>query len=110
MMPRKLTEDEPKAVMGNAGPMRRVQSDASPPFDFWPYVEEIPVEDWGGHDFSAGRVTHVYTQQEGRFQFVNIDSEDKNVFLVVVLDLHERLVLGHFLLDLNREYGLTSGR
>lgn len=45
----------------------------------------------------------------GRWQHVLVESPDKNVNLVLVLDLEQRQVFGHHLLDLNRLYGLNDG-
>jgi len=42
-----------------------------------------------------------------RFDHVLVNSEDRNVFMVVVLDREAGKVHGHRLLDLNREYGLS---
>jgi hypothetical protein len=102
---RKLTEDEYKATMGT----RRVGlgPDEEPPFDFWPYFDAIPPEDFGGHDFSEGDVPHVWTMPDTPYQHVLVQCEATNVFLVLVLDLHERAVAGHHLLDLNEVYGLA---
>jgi len=44
--------------------------------------------------------------QDGISTFVG--SENRNVFMVLVLDLGERAVIGHRLLDLNQEYGLDE--
>lgn len=87
-------------------PMKRLPLDASPPFEFWNYLESIPPVDFEGHDCSRGGVTYVWEDSTSRYQYVHINSEDKNVFMVLVLDTVDRTVLGHRLLDLNREYGL----
>ncbi len=87
-------------------PMKPVPSDSHPPFLFWDYFDGIPSVDFEGHDCSAGTVTCAWQDATGRFQHVLVDSEDKNVFMVLVLDLASRTVHGHRLLDLNREYGL----
>lgn len=87
--------------------MRRLALDASPPFEFWDYFEAIPLCEFEGHDCSAADVTYVWEDSTGRYQFVHVNSEDKNVFMVLVLDLIGRTVFGHRLLDLNREYGLN---
>jgi len=71
------------------------------------YFGAIPLSHFEGHDCLAGRVTYVWKHPTGRFQHVLVDSEDKNVFMVLVLDVPGRIVLGHRLLDLNQEYGLT---
>ena len=104
---KRLSKTEYLATM--AVPMKQLASDAQPPFDFWNYFEAIPLVDFEGHDCSEGAVTYVYDHPNGNYQHVLINSEDKNVFMVLVLDLASRSVLGHRLLNLNQEYGLESG-
>lgn len=87
-----------------AVPMKRLPPDAGAPFPFWHYFDAIPSADFEGHDCSAGTVTYVWQHPLGLFQHVLVDSEDENVFMVLVLDLTNSKVLGHRLLDLNREY------
>jgi hypothetical protein len=74
--------------------------DAEPPFDFWPYVDAIPSEHFRGHDCSPGTVTYAFRHPRGRYEHVLVDSTDADVFMVLVLDLHERRVVGHLLLDM----------
>ncbi|HEX9833048.1 MAG TPA: hypothetical protein VGA66_08200 [Mycobacterium sp.] len=102
---KQLSEAEYLATM--ADPMKQLSADGGAPVDFWPYFDSIPPADFEQHDCSAGSVTYVWEHPTGRYQHVLVDSEDKNVFMAIVLDLHRRDVLGHRLLDLNREYGLT---
>ena len=90
-----------------AEPMRRVSSDTPAPVDFWLYFDSIPAACFGGHDCSAGSVTYVWEDPTGRYQHVLVDSEDQNIFMVLVLDVPNHDVLGHRLLDLNQEYGLN---
>jgi hypothetical protein len=85
----------------------QVGPDEAPPFDFWPYFELIPNEDFDGHDFSDGEVTNAWTMPTSYYQHVLIHCETPNVFLVLVLDLRRRQVHGHHVLDLNEFYGLT---
>jgi hypothetical protein len=101
---KQLSETEYLATM--AEPMKRLASEDEAPFLFWDYFDAIPSADFEGHDCSAGTVTYVWQHPLGLFQHVLVDSEDKNVFMVLVLDLASRRVLGHRLLDLNQEYGL----
>ena len=100
----KLTEDEYKAT---ARDPIEVGPDEPPPFDFWPYFETIPPEDFGGHDFSAGTVPYVWKMPDSGHQHVLVKCATPNVYLVLVLDVNDSSVVGHHLLDLNRVYGLT---
>jgi hypothetical protein len=88
--------------------MVRVDRDSPPPFDFWEYFDRIPVADFEGHDCSDGVVTNCWAHPDGSMQHVLVNTEDHNTFMVLVLDVPSRTVLGHCLLDLNREYGLND--
>jgi len=89
--------------------MVRVPSDGDAPFPFWDYVDAIPGEDYQGYDCSAGCVSWVWRGDDGRFEHILIDTrEDRDVFMVVVLDLSKKEVVGHRLMDFKREYGLRD--
>jgi hypothetical protein len=100
-----LSEDQYKATF--APPMRRLPSEAEPPFDFGSYFDAIPAGDFAGYE-CQGDVTYVWEDASARFQHVLFNSQDKNVFMTVILDLHAQAVVGHRLLDLNRLYGLNE--
>jgi hypothetical protein len=101
-----LTSEQYLATFGES--RNRVGPDEPPPFDFWPYFEAIPVADFDGHDCSAGVVENAWRMSRGGFEHVLVNSEDRNVFMVLVLDRESGVVYGHRLLDLNREYGLDA--
>jgi hypothetical protein len=101
-----LDESEFRATFN--APMARTEADEPPPFDFCAYFESIPRADFCGHDCSAGRVECVYRDALGRFEHVLVNSEDRNVFMVLVLDRQGRKVVGHYLLDLPSLYGLAG--
>jgi hypothetical protein len=102
-----LTDAEFKATFAGAS-MKPVGAEEDPSFDFWPYFALISRADFEGHDFSGGRVKHVYRSLNGRFTHVLVSSEQANVFMVLVLDEDHRAVVGHRLVDLNKEYGLET--
>ncbi|HXQ35726.1 MAG TPA: hypothetical protein VN843_17050, partial [Anaerolineales bacterium] len=104
---KQLSESEYLATMGE--PMMCLPPTAAPGY-FWDYFDSIPPADFAGHDCSAETVTYVWQHPSGEFLHVLIDSEDRNVFMVLVLDLTKQRVLGHRLLDLNQAYGLTPAR
>jgi hypothetical protein len=101
----KLTEDAYQATI-SPRPIR-VDLGETPPFDFWPYFDAIPPEDFGGHDFSAGEVPYIWRMPESGHEHVLVQCETPNVFLVLVLNLTSHSVMGHHLLNLNRLYGLA---
>jgi len=101
-----LTEADFLSTMGE--PMQRAPLDSAPPFDFWDYFGDIPDVDFEGQDCSSRSVEYVWNDPSGRYQHVLVDSTQKNVFMVLVLDLRHCTVFGHRLLDLDREYGLEA--
>jgi hypothetical protein len=103
---RRLAEDEFRATF--AASMQRVGPEEYPPFDFWPYFEAIPQEDFGSYDCADGTVTSAWRTGDGRYEHVLIDSKDRDVFMVLVLDLKGERVTGHHLLDLPGLYGLRE--
>jgi hypothetical protein len=89
--------------------MLRIRADGNAPFPFWDYVERIPCEDFRGYDCTAGSVQWIWRSDDGRFEHVLIDSrEDTDVFMVVVLDLVKKEVVGHRLMDFKHEYRLRE--
>jgi hypothetical protein len=95
---RLLSDDEYRATM-EPEPVQ-IGPDDEPPFDFWPYFDRIPREDLQGHDFSEGTVTYAWHMPQRNLQHVLVNCERANVFLVLVLDLTSKVVLGHYLLDI----------
>jgi len=102
---RRLQEDEFKACF--AEPMQDVTATAEPTVDIWPYVEALELDEVGLPYLND--VHHVYRDALSRFDQVLIGTGRFNAILVIVVDLTKRAVHGHFLLDLNKEYGATGG-
>lgn len=100
-----LSEEQFRQTQSDS--MRQLSPESAPPFDFFAYFDAIPVVDFVGYD-SDGSVTYVYEDTKGRFQHVLFNTTDKNVFMVVVLDVLRRKVRGHRLLNLNSLYGLDE--
>ena len=88
-------------------PMQRVPVAALPSLDFFCYFDAIPSADFDDH-ICPGNVTYVWEDATTRYQHILFNSEDKAVFMVVVLDLKAMKVLGHHLLDLRALYSITA--
>ena len=89
-----------------AEPMRDVLATATNVIDIWPYVAAIPARELFGNTIVDGCVEHVYRNGSGTFDHVLVVTQTRNVYVAVVADLATYTVLGHYLLNLNREYGL----
>jgi hypothetical protein len=83
-----------------APPMTRVLGNEAPPFNFWPYFEQIPLGDFAGHDCSPGIVTYVLRDPSERYEHVLVDSERRDILMALVLDRENLTVVGHRLLEL----------
>lgn len=102
MKPKLLSEAEFKKTL--AGPMTRYDGPAL--LDIWPYVDSVPATDLEGHTVSEQFVECVYLTADARCHHVLVMTRTKNVFLVVLVDVPAASIAGHYVLDLNREYGL----
>ena len=73
------------------------------------YLEAISRSDFGAlRLLSDAPPASVYRSEDGRFDHVLYPCDQPNVFLVVVIALRPDHVHGHYILDLNREYGLDG--
>ena len=81
---------------------------ATSPLDFWAYVDDIPTTELGGNEFSSGEVSRAWETVQGTWQHVLIAGTEPNIHLVIVLALAPPAVVGHYVLDLNEEYGLDK--
>jgi hypothetical protein len=107
-MARALTRDEYLATF--VEPMRRLEaSESYKPVRIGEYVAECirgfdpPVT------MGQLQIHHVYLNGDRSFYHVLIHYGRRNEFLVIVVDCGRETVHGHYLLDLNSEYGLTAG-
>ena len=106
MTPRLLTPEEFKATF--TPKMHNVQETATDVLDIWPYVHSVPTSDLEGHVIYEPFVDGVYRTENGQFDHVMIMTKTQNVYLVVlIIHLPSDSFHGHYLLDLNREYGLA---
>lgn len=93
---RKLTTEE--FAETKVGKPEKIEA-GEPLFDFWPYVEAIPAEDFGVYDCTAGIVGHVYRMGD-LYEHILIQSQYAEIAMVIVLDLKTQQVYGHYLLDI----------
>ena len=103
---KRLTEIEFNSTFSNS--MRQKKADGIPDVDFWSYFDNLPKEEFGEFDFSENRVEWIYTDSSGKFEHVLVNSKNKNIFFVMVLDLKDKVVYGHRVLNLENEYGINE--
>jgi hypothetical protein len=108
--PRLLTQQEYLATMpGGVVDITGRESDGQPEgvIDIDPYLAAVPRGDLQGAELIADSPpAMVYRTKDGSFDHVLYRCNRRNVFLVIVVRLRPDRVHGHYLLDLNKEYGL----
>ena len=64
------------------------------------YIEALPVDGWQGHEPAPLGTPTAWAMRGGRWVHVLVATLERRVGLVVVLNLKDRVVHGHRLLDL----------
>lgn len=89
--------------------MVNVTASAKPAADIWPYVKmlvkaKVVLE----NVYKEGLVSHVYENSSGTYHHVLLPTYNKNIFVVILVGLLNQEIIGHHILDLEKEYGLRS--
>ncbi|CUO01732.1 Uncharacterised protein [Hungatella hathewayi] len=50
----------------------------------------------------------VYVNSENTYQHILLSTYQKNLYVVIVVDVINKTILGHYILDLNEKYGLNN--
>ena len=97
-----LTEEEFKSTFPKDGFVNVTQSAQNfNEKEFDEYVRNNLVEELG-----KMHIGYVYDAKDETYRHVTFITEVKNIHYIVVLDLKNKKIAGHFVLDLNKEYGL----
>lgn len=101
-----LTEKEFKLTFTDK--MVDVTQTAEPVVDIWPYVQKLTADKIvDQYTFDNSLVEKVYRNQTSTFDQILLPTPDKNVFIIILVDLVNKKVKGHYRLDLNAEYRIT---
>ncbi|WP_448633963.1 hypothetical protein [Pedobacter panaciterrae] len=104
-MTTELTEEEFKSTFGNR--MIDVTESAEPVLDIWPYVKQLNEQGIIADSIlNDEQVEYVYRTGLSTFDHVLLSGSKSNQYVAVVVDLNSCEITGHYLLDLNSEYGL----
>ena len=100
-----LTEKEYKGTMTSKMIDVTKAGDAS--VDIWPYVRQLIKNNVVlDYVYEKQLVEVVYRNDQNTFDHVLIPTNDKNAFVVIIVDIGRKTIKGHYLLNLNKEYGL----
>ena len=101
-----LTTEQFKGTMTSK--MIDVTSTADALLDIWPYVSQLVKQNIVlPYVFENQLVELVYRDEHNTFEHVLLPTEDRNKFVVLVINLNNKTILGHFPLEFKKEYGLV---
>lgn len=99
-----LTEEEYLATMSEE--MIDVTEEAEAVVDIWPYVMVLVSEGVVQQEvLDEADIEMVYRDEEDYFDHILLPTNDENIFVVIVVDLEEAEIYGHYILNLKEEYG-----
>lgn len=102
---RELTEKEYLDTM--SGGMKNVTDTAERLTDIWTYASQNGVHEMiSEYGFENKLIEAVYENGGGSYQHVLLYGVREDTYAVIVVDVRERDVFGHYLLDLGEKYGL----
>ena len=99
-----LSEEQFRATITSS--MSDVKGMGAPAVDIWPYVQNlsdegvIPI-----YVFEDRLIEHLYKNANSSYEHVLLPTARANAFLCVVVDIQQQQIMGHLMLDLNKEYG-----
>lgn len=98
-----LSKEQYLSAMGNK--MNNVTKSAQALIDIWDYAKELLekhlISEYG---FSKRYIEAVYENEENTYQHILLFSNDENVYVVIIVEVIDRNILGHYILDLNEMY------
>ena len=107
MNTKELTEEEYKSTFSEK--MNDVTSTAEATVYIWDYVKWLDKLKYhlNMHIITRELVELVYRNSLNTYDHVLIPTSRKNIYLVIIVNIKVEKIFGHYLLDLNKEYGLT---
>jgi hypothetical protein len=105
---KELTKKEFKSTFSEK--MNDVTTVAEAEVDIWKYIKLLEKEKYHLSDniLENGIVEKVYRNSLNTYDQILIPMKKKNIYLVIIVNIKEKNIFGHYLLDLNKEYGIEN--
>lgn len=101
---RELSESQYIQSMGSN--MTDVTKSAEPLINIWYYAEQLLKNNLlSEYGFKKQLIEAVYENDEKTYQHILLFTNSKNCYMVIVVDMINRSVYGHYYLNLNEKYG-----
>ena len=103
---REITKEQYLQTMGKH--MKNVTDNAEVIADIWGYakclLERKLISEYG---FNNNLIEAVYINDNNTYQHILLFTDKKNCYVVIIVDVLHRVILGHYFLDLNQEYDIN---
>ena len=83
-----------------APPMVNVTDSAEEVVDLWSYADPIIEAEYHNCTAWNWRVAYIYQTSDGLYQHIGIPVPQDNTYLVVIVDMRNRSIMGHWILEL----------
>ncbi len=94
-------------TMGNK--MYNVTECTEPVADIWNYAKQLLNDKLlSEYGFLHRYVEAVYENDESTYQHILLFTDQKNTYVVIIVDMVHKTILGHYILDLHELYGLNQ--
>ena len=106
MKVKELTENEFKSTFSEK--MNNVTNTVDAIVDIWKYINLLDKSEYFINDYVIEKrlIEKVYRNSEETYDQILIPTKKNNNFLIIVVDIIQKNIYGHYLLDLNKEYGI----
>lgn len=105
-MTNELTQDQFRSTMTEK--MMDVTNSAEPVIDIWSYVEILVSQNTVVEFvFNNHLVDSVFRNLGNTFDHILLPTDRPDIFIVIIVDLIGKQIIGHYRLDLDKEYGLS---
>ena len=104
---KQLSEAQYICTLGSK--MKDVTESAEPLVNIWSYAKQLLKDKLiSKYGFSKRYVEAVYETNERTYQHILLFTNQKNSYAVIIVDIVHKTILGHYILDLNKKYGLNG--
>lgn len=89
--------------------MNEVTEIAKPLTDIWSYAKHLLKYNLLLEDcFLRRYIEAVYVNNENTYHHILLVTNQQNVYVVIIIDMTDKNIFGHYILDLNKKYGLVD--
>ena len=108
MKTKELTEMEFKSTFSEK--MNNVTNNVDAVIDIWEYVNVLEKSKYFISDYiiEKGIIEKVYRNSINTYDQILIPTIKQNVYLIIIVNIKEEKIFGHYLLDLNKEYSIKE--